>query len=258
MLGMKFRNASHFVTFSILLTGFLFTGCRSGDNSEAASDAATAPPPEAAAPSEWISLFDGASLAGWKRFNADEIGSMWKVEDGTIACYSEGGGEASGDGGALITEEQFDNFEFSLEWKISPGGNSGIMYHIVEGDKYRYAYETGPEYQLLDDAGWAGKVKDNQIAGANYDMYDAPASKTLHPPGEWNTSRIIYDRGHVEHWLNGEKVLEFEEGSEDWQNRLEASKWKEYPDWCKAKTGAIGLQDHGSPIWFRNIKVRKL
>lgn len=255
---MNFKYTFPLITTTILLTSILFSGCQSANKSDTTSGAAGTSQPEAASPSEWISLFDGTTLQGWKRFNADEIGKMWKVEDGAIACYSEGGGEASEDGGALITVEHFDNFEFSLEWKISPGGNSGIMYHIVEGDKYRYAYETGPEYQLLDDSGWDGDLKADQITGANYDMYDAPASKTLHPPGEWNTSRIVYDHGHVEHWLNGEKILEFEEGSEDWQERLAAGKWKEYPDWCKAKSGSIGLQDHGSPIWFRNIKVRRL
>lgn len=251
------RFISKSILTIICLSLLVVIGCKpklSDDNPGANS----VPDPGKVPNPEWISLFDGNSLTGWKRFNADDIGSMWKVENGTIACYSEGGEEASRDGGSLITIEKFDNFEFRVDWKISKEGNSGILYHIVEDPTYRYAYETGPEYQLLDDAGWPGTLNDDQKTGSNYDMYAAPLDKKLNPPGSWNNSRIIYNQGHVEHWLNGQKLLEFEEGSEEWIQRRDNSKWGEYPDWCKSKTGSIGLQDHGSPIWFRNIQVKRL
>ena len=207
----------------------------------------------------WQLLFDGESLTGWKRFNHDTIGPLWSVKDDAILCDGEGLGEGSGShGGSLITTREFGNFELELDYKVSPGGNSGILYHVVEDRKYKYDYETGPEFQLLDDGGWKGELKDAQKAGSSYDMYAAPASKKLNPAGEWNTVRIVVNNGHVEHWLNGEKVVEFDENSDDFKSRLENSKWKEYPDWNRAKTGAIGLQDHGAPVYFRNIRIKEL
>ena len=209
---------------------------------------------------EWISLFDGKTLNGWKRYNADNIGDLWKVEDGMIVCYSEGGGEATSTGGSLITVEQFDNFELMLDWKISPTGNSGLLYHIVEDTAFSHAYITGPEYQLVDDDNFPSEsgLRDVQKTAANYDMYPASPDKKVNPPGEWNTAKIIYDNGHVEHWLNGEKVLEFEEGSDDWKSKYENSKWVDYQGWCEFKKGSIGLQDHGNYTWFKNIKIKKL
>jgi hypothetical protein len=209
---------------------------------------------------EWITLFDGETLDGWKRYNADEIGPLWTVEDGSIKCDGTGLGEGSGDmGGSLVTLEKFGNFELELEWKISEGGNSGIMYHVVEMPEYSHAYETGPEYQVLDDTGWkGGELTSSQKAGSNYDMYAAPADKKLNPALEWNTSRIRYEDGKVTHWLNGVVTADFDENSEDFQQRYEASKWVEYPGWNTFKEGAIGLQDHGAPVWYRNIRIKKL
>ena len=208
----------------------------------------------------WQLLFDGESLDGWKRFNRDTIGPLWSVQDGAILCDGEGLGEGSGEmGGSLITEREFKNFDLVLEYKLSSGGNSGLLYHVVEDPKYKYDYETGPEFQLLDDAGWkGGELSDAQKAGSNYDMYAASSSKKVNPAGEWNTARIVYYHGHVEHWLNGEKVVEFDEDSEEYKERYEKSKWTEYPDWNKAKSGAIGLQDHGAPVYFRNIRIKEL
>lgn len=208
----------------------------------------------------WQLLFDGESLDGWKRFNHDTIGPLWSVDDGKILCDGAGLGEGSGNmGGSLITTRAFGNFELVADFKLSPGGNSGILYHIVEDPKYKYDYETGPEYQVLDDTGWkGGELKDAQLAGSFYDVFPASKSKNLNPAGEWNTARIIYNNGHVEHWLNGDKVVEFDEDSEAFRSRVEKSKWTAYPDWNKSKTGAIGLQDHGAPVYFRNIKIREL
>lgn len=208
----------------------------------------------------WQLLFDGSTLNGWKRYGADTIGPLWSVQDSAIMCNGEGLGEGSGNhGGSLMTTKQFGNFELVADWKISPGGNSGIIYHVVEKPEYKHDYETGPEYQVMDDGGWKGdSLKPEQLAGSSYDMYAAATSKKLKPVGEWNTARIIYKNGHVEHWLNGEKVVEFEEGDADFDARYKKSKWVEYPGWNKFKTGAISLQDHGAPVYYRNIKIREL
>ena len=232
-------------------TGTDTTGVKASDSPNTLSAEQTA--------EGWQLLFDGESLTGWKRFNHDTIGPLWSVRDGAILCDGEGLGEGSGAmGGSLLTEQEFGNFDLMLDYKLSPGGNSGILYHVVEDAKYKYDYETGPEFQLLDDGGWKGELRDEQKAGSNYDMFAAASSKKVNPAGEWNTARIVYYDGHVEHWLNGEKVVEFEENSEDFKKRLDNSKWKGYPDWNKSKTGAIALQDHGAPVYFRNIRIKEL
>jgi hypothetical protein len=207
----------------------------------------------------WELLFDGSTLNGWKRFNQDTIGPLWTVKEGMLVCDGTGFGEGTANvGGSLTTIKQFGNFELTVEWKLTPGGNSGILYHVIEGPQYKHDYETGPENQVIDDNGWKGEVREAQKSGSNYDMFEAPPTKKLNPIGEWNTAKIVYNNGHVEHWLNGEKVVEFEEGSEAYNERYKKSKWVDYPGWNKSKTGAISLQDHGAPVYYRNLKIRAL
>lgn len=203
----------------------------------------------------WQLLFDGQTLNGWKGYNSDKMFSCWSVSNGELVCQGESGSVTAGD---IITVSDFDNFELSLDWNISRAGNSGIFYHVLEGKQYDAAYETGPEYQLIDDAGWSDKLEEWQQTGADYAMTTAIKGKKLMPAGEWNHSRIIYNRGHVEYWLNGIKVVEFQAYSPEWELKKSTGKWKDYPDYAISKTGHIGLQNHGSGVKFRNIKVRKL
>ena len=196
---MKRLNVNIWTIFSSILMLVILSSC--GGETKAVEESYEA---EAAAPEEtveWISLFNGENLDGWKRYNADEIGPLWTVEDGMIKCDGTGLGEGSGDmGGSLITTSTYGNFELEIEWKISAGGNSGIMYHVVEKPEYGHAYETGPEYQVLDDTGWLGnELTPAQLAGSNYDMFAAPTSKTLNPALEWNTTMIHYENGIVTH-----------------------------------------------------------
>ncbi|HMJ68212.1 MAG TPA: DUF1080 domain-containing protein [Cyclobacteriaceae bacterium] len=210
----------------------------------------------------WELLFNGKDLDGWKRYNHDTIGPLWSVRDSSIVVDGTGLGEGSGKhGGSLMTIKQFGNFELTVDWKISaPGGNSGIIYHVVEKPEYKTDYATGPEAQIIDDAGWTGgPLTAAQKVGSNYDMFPADSTKkVVNPVGDWNTTRVVYLNGHVEHWLNGEKVVEFEEGSPAYQAAYKKSKWVDYPGWNKFKVGSISLQDHGAPVYFRNIKVRAL
>jgi hypothetical protein len=245
------------VKFTSIVIFGLLVSCSGGKKPNAETDA------EAGQETiEWISLFDGETLDGWKRYNADEIGPLWRVEDGAIMCDGKGHGEGSPEhGGSLITIETFGNFELELEWKISEGGNSGILYHVVEDTAYSHAYVTGPEFQVRDDQPDTDTTSNaNQKAGSNYDMYAAPATKKLNPVGEWNTAKILYKDGKVEHWLNGEITVEFDESSEDFKERFNNSKWSsgEYPFWNTYKEGSIALQDHGAAVWYRNIRIRKL
>jgi len=205
-------------------------------------------------------LFDGETLDGWKRFNHDTIGPLWSVKDGVIICDGTGLTEGTANvGGSLTTIRKFENFDLTVDWKLSPGGNSGILYHVVEDKKYHSDYETGPEYQVMDDNGWKGeKLREVQKAGGSYDMFAAPTTKKVKPVGEWNTSRIIYNKGHVEHYLNGEKVVEFDENSPEFKAAYKKSKWTGYKDWNKSKKGAISLQDHGAAVYFRNLKIKSL
>ena len=179
-----------------------------------------------------------------------------QLKEGTLKSLGKGG-DIGGD--IVYGKQQFDNFELSIEWKISKAGNSGIFYHVQEGEKYAAAYENAPEYQVLDDLGYPDPLEDWQQVGADYAMHPAdPKMKITKPHETWNSTRIIFSPEKVEHWLNGNKIVEFVPWSDDWYKRLKESKWKDYPDYGLAKTGLIGLQDHGSFIWYRNIKIRPL
>ena len=202
----------------------------------------------------WQLLFDGQSLNGWKIFK-DRKNNSWEVVDGMLHCKApiETPG-VDNERSDLMTLEQYDNFELYLEWKIAPQSNSGIMYRVTE--EFEQPYLTGPEYQIIDDAGYAHE-KEFHHTGANYDMHIAE-NKKLNPVGEWNSSKIVANGNQIEHWLNGNKVVAYEINSEDWINRKNASKWAEATGYGVPAKGHIDLQDHGSEIWFRNIMIRRL
>ena len=203
----------------------------------------------------WVLLFNGENPDGWRGYNMDQLPSAWKVSDGTLMSAGEGGDI----GGDIITVKKYENFDLMLDWKLAPEGNSGILYHIVEGPELHSTYYSGPEYQIIDDIGFPGGVGPFNSTGADYAMTPADTiTKVLHPVGNWNSSRIVFDHGKVTHYLNGKKIVEFTAWSDDWNSKVESGKWKKYPEYGKAKTGYIGLQDHGSKIWFKNIKLREL
>jgi hypothetical protein len=205
----------------------------------------------------WQLLFDGKSLAGWHGYNGQPI-AAWTVEDCALKTVGTEGNYGSDKRADLVTDRQFTNFEVSVDWKATKGGNSGIMYAVVEDKKYDAPWKTGPEYQLIDDVGFPEKIEPWQKAGADYAMHLPNAEKKLAPVGEWNTSRIVVNGPHVEHWLNGKKILEFERWTPGWKKLRDSGKWKDAPDYGLAKTGRIALQDHGSVFWFRNVKLRPL
>ena len=203
----------------------------------------------------WKLLFDGRSTQGWRGYNQETMPDSWVVEDGTLKSMGQGGDI----GGDIVYDVQpYANFELMLDWKIEEGGNSGIFYHIVEGEEYDAAYYTAPEFQLIDQEGFPEQLEPWQSLGGDYGMYDPDYEGAMKPAGEWNTARIVFTEDNVAYYLNGKKTLEFEPWSEDWKKRKEEGKWKDFPDYGEARSGLIGLQDHGSFIWFKNIKIREL
>ena len=204
---------------------------------------------------KWIKLFDGKSLKGWHGFNKTGTIKNWDIEDGALVCL---GAAKDAHGGDIVTNVAYDNFELKWEWKIDKQGNSGVMYHVVEGKKYKSPYETGPEYQMIDDIDFPEKLEDWQKTGADYAMNVANDKKKVNPVGEWNTSKIIFNKGHVEHWLNGEKIVSFKAWDAKWMKEKQEGKWKDYPDYGLAKKGLIALQDHGNKAYYKNIMIKVL
>lgn len=204
---------------------------------------------------EWVKLFDGKSLKGWHHFNNQAEVKNWMIEDGALVCLGAKGPSGSGD---IITDQIFGNFELRWDWKVDKGSNSGVFYHIVEDPKYKRAIETSPEYQVIDDVSYPAKLEPTQLTGADYDMHIPGANKVLKPVGEWNSSKITFKNGNVEHWLNGKRIVKFKAWSEDWKRRKSLSKWKDAEDYGMSAKGNIGLQDHGNKAYFKNIEIREL
>jgi len=193
----------------------------------------------------WRLLFDGRSTAGWKTYKQDALSPGWAVVDGALTRV--------GQGGDIVTTERYGSFELALEWKVAPGGNSGVFYRGVESPGP--IYHTAPEMQVLDDERHADGRSALTSAGSNYGLYPAPRG-IVKPAGEWNAARILVDGNRVEHWLNAVKVVEYELGSAEWLDRVKNSKFNEWPEYGKAAQGHIGLQDHGDWVAFRNIRIR--
>jgi len=197
-------------------------------------------------------LFDGKSLKGWRPYNkpaGTPLGEGWKVENGILKKL------AGVRGGDIITEKTYNNFELTWEWRIAPGGNNGVKYFVTE----KRPQAPGHEYQMLDDNAekWK-KLPDKSKTASFYDVLAPVADKPLKPPGQWNTSRIVVNGNHVEHWLNGKKVLEYELGSDAVKTGIANSKFKKYPDFGEKIRGHIMLTDHNDETWFRNIRIREL
>ncbi len=195
----------------------------------------------------WRLLFDGQTTDGWRGFRATDMPQGWRVVDGTLARVAPGGD--------IITVDQFADFELALEWRVGPAGNSGVFFRATE-DVPRI-YEGAPEMQVLDDERHPDGQSPLTSAGANYGLDPAPRG-VVRPAGEWNEARIVARGAHVEHWLNGVKVVEYELWTPEWEARVTNSKFAEWPSYGRAANGHIGLQDHDDPVAYRNIKIRTL
>lgn len=254
--------------FSLALgTALMMTGiaCSSSTGSKTGADSANAAMTENANTSAdntltdteqsegYKLLFDGKDMAGWRTYK-NKPANSWSVVDGVLYC--KGNSTNKSDMRAdLITNDEFENFDLSVDYKISPQGNSGIIY--LASEEFSAAYFSGPEYQIIDDKNFPQKLEDWQKSGANYAMDPAPEAAP-NAVGEWNTARIVKNKNHVEHWLNGKKIVEYELGSADWKKKKAEGKWKDAAGYGMTKKGHIALQDHGSEAWFKNIKIKLL
>ena len=192
----------------------------------------------------WRLLFDGTDTSHFRGYKSDKLGEKWKVIDGAIVWTGKGAGD-------ILTREQFEAFEFSVDYKISEGGNSGIMFHVRETDKS--PWRTGPEIQIQDNE----LGRDPQKAGWLYQLYKSDSDATK-PAGEWNTLRIFITPVKSTVWMNGVKYYDFVKGSKDWEERVKKSKFSKMPNFGKPSKGHICLQDHGNVVSFRNIKIREV
>jgi hypothetical protein len=195
----------------------------------------------------WRLLFDGRTTDGWRGFRRDAMPAGWQVVDGALTRAA-----AAGD---IITIEQFGSFELALDWKVAPGGNSGIFFHVTED--MDHVWQTGPEYQVLDDAGHRDGVTPQTSAGSNYALH-APSANVVRPAGEWNSARLVVRGTHVEHWLNGTQVVSYELGDAEWERLVAGSKFSDMPRYGRNRRGHIALQDHGDLVMYRNVRIRVL
>lgn len=201
----------------------------------------------------WKLLFDGKTFNGWHGFNMKGIPDCWKIEDGIIKMTTVGGAESQD----VITDLTYKSFELKLEFRLTKGANSGVIYHVAEDAKYKFPYETGAEYQVIDHENWPDKLEDWQICGANYAMYP-PKVRPYKPVGEWNQVHLIVNGNKVTHIQNGKVVVEFEKYSEDWKKLRDSGKWKDFPDYGKFDEGHISLQNHGTHVDYRSVRIKEL
>ena len=194
----------------------------------------------------WKLLFDGKTLNGWRNYKKTTVSPGWTVVDGILTLSGENAGD-------IITVDKYRTFELALDWRIGEGGNSGILYRGTEDNDY--IWQSAPEMQILDNDRHADGKREVTSAGSVFDVYGVPHD-AVHPAGQWNSVRIVANGDHIEHWMNGRKVVEYTLGSDDWKAKVAASKWKSVPTYGKSPEGYIGLQDHGDKVEFRNIRIR--
>lgn len=271
-LRMAIHHRGNAILMPLLLV-FLFTGtsaCQIDESSvesppvAAVAEVSPNTLTDAEAADGWTLLFNGESFDGWRGYRKDAVPTEhWKIENGAIHKIASGDVPLMADGqpqqgGDIITLQKYENFELSFEWKVAQAANSGIKYNVIE--EMSDQNPLGFEYQILDDENHPDAKMGNGTNRTASGLYDliSPQNKTLKPVGQWNHGRIIFNELHGEHWLNGEKVLEYDLGSPRMDSLLAASKYAPIEGFGDKKTGHIVLQDHNDDVWFRNIKIREL
>ena len=239
------------LALSIILLASSLPACQGGASK--VSTSAPAASGASAAQGEWVTLFDGKDLSKFRGFRKDSIPPAWVIQDGCLVHRKSAGDHTAA--GDLVTRDQYGDFELELEWKVTPGGNSGIFYHATEDTNN--IWENAPEMQILDDGAHNDGKDRLTSAGADYALYPAPAG-AVKPVGQWNRVRIVANKGRIQYFLNGVKTCDFVRGSDDWKDRVARSKFRTMPRYATNARGHIGLQDHGDEVWFRDIRVRTI
>jgi len=207
---------------------------------------------------EWTPLFDGKTFAGWSKYGGGAVGKAWKIENGEL--YLDAANKAgwqTGDGGDIVTAEEFENFHFKYEWKIAKNGNSGVIFLVHESPEYQYPWQTGPEMQVLDNAGHPDAKIISHRAGDLYDLI-VSSKETVKPAGEWNQAEIRINKGKLDFFLNGVNIVSTQLFTPEWEALIAKSKFKSMPGFGKYKKGKISLQDHGDVVHYRNLMIKKL
>ncbi len=239
-----------------LIVGFLFSsfGEKTVDteSTEIMESTSTSEP-------EWIPLSDGSTFAGWHKYGGGEVGKAWKIdEEGTIYLDATNKDNwQEGDGGDIVTDEEFENFHLKYEWKIGKNGNSGVIFYVHEAPEYQYPWNTGMEMQVLDNEGHPDAKIISHRAGDLYDLI-VSSEETVKPWGEWNQAEIIADHGELKLILNGTTIVNTTMWTPEWEALIADSKFKDMPGFGTFKKGKISLQDHGDLVYFRNLMIKKL
>ncbi len=240
-------------TLTIGFAAVAMMACGSGQNTGDGQDTtATETPTETDA---WISLFDGETTSGWHNYLRDTVSDAWTVVDGALTFNPDVPREQRGD---IVTDGEYENYELELEWKIASGGNSGIIFGVHEDPKYNATYETGIEMQVLDNIDAGDNKIENHLAGSLYDMIGSKEVSQPKPVGEWNQARIRKNNGQITLWLNGVQTADVTIGTPEWEQVLNASKFKDWEGFAKYPKGKIALQDHGDKVAYRNIRIKTL
>ena len=233
----------------------LLVACSSPKTEEGAATDSVA---VAAPVEEWTPLFDGQTFNGWSKYGGGEVGKAWKIENGEL--YLDAANKAgwqTGDGGDIVTNEEFENYHFNNEWKIAPNGNSGVIFLVHESPEFQYPWQTGPEMQVLDNAGHPDAKIVSHRAGDLYDLI-VSSQETVKPAGEWNQAEIMINQGKLDFFLNGVNIVSTQLFTPEWDALIAKSKFKDMPGFGKYKKGKISLQDHGDVVHFRNLVIKKL
>jgi len=247
---------------SLSVLSLLATACGSSTEKENAENSSTEEEVKvettASQEEEWISLFNGENLEGWTNYNKETVGPAWKVEDGVLFLDASNKEDWQVNGGGdIVTNEIFGDFHLKLDWKISENGNSGIMFLVQELNDFKYPWNTGPEYQLLDNDGHPdGKITKHRT-GDLYDLIES-SEEASKPVGEWNTSEIIVNDGQLTFKLNGVTTVSTTLWDDSWKTLIAGSKFKDMKGFGQYHEGKIALQDHGNNVWFKNIMIKKL
>lgn len=260
LMSNYFKKFKTRFTFYCIITTAILPACNSSDNTSKNASADTIKNRPDASSADWVSLFDGKTFTGWHTYGKDSVGHAWKAEDSSIHldASTKKAWQTSG-GGDIVTDEEFENFDLKLEWKISEAGNSGIIFYVRDDTSaYKNTWGSGLEMQVADnEKNEDGKLEKHR-AGDLYDLLSSSSAKVVKPAGQWNQVEIKSDKGKLDFFMNGQHTLSTMLWDDNWQSLINNSKFKTMSGFGTYKKGSIALQDHGADVWFRNIMIKKI